>query len=88
MVGKALWNVYQIMNRPSINAPGSATDAYRPADWGKYGSDEDQMIYLAPNISEVTEVKTGTGSSQKQKSLLSDIILTHLQRKIMLVPLG
>lgn len=69
MVGKALWNVYQIMNRPSINAPGSATDAYRPADWGKYGSDEDQMIYLAPNISEVTEVKTGTGSSQKTEEL-------------------
>ena len=53
MVGKAAWNVYQILNRPSIKAPGSATDAYRPADWGNYGSDEDQMIYLAPNISEV-----------------------------------
>jgi len=59
MVGKAAWNVYQILNRPSIKAPGSATDAYRPADWGKYGSDEDQMIYLAPNISEVEEVRIG-----------------------------
>jgi len=59
MVGKAAWNVYQILNRPSIEAPGSATDAYRPADWGKYGSDEDQMIYLAPNISEVEEVRIG-----------------------------
>ncbi len=58
MVGKAAWNVYQILNRPSIKAPGSATDAYRPADWGNYGSDEDQMIYLAPNISEVEE-RTG-----------------------------
>jgi len=58
MVGKATWNVYQILKRPSIKAPGSATDAYRPADWGNYGSDEDQMIYLAPNISEVEE-RTG-----------------------------
>jgi len=58
MVGKAAWNVYQILKRPSIKAPGSATDAYRPADWGNYGSDEDQMIYLAPNISEVEE-RTG-----------------------------
>ena len=57
MVGKAAWNVYQILKRPSIDdAPGS--DAYRPADWGNYGSDEDQMIYLAPNISEVEE-RTG-----------------------------
>lgn len=69
MVGKAAWNVYQILKRPSIEAPGSTTDAYRPADWGKYGSNEDQMIYLAPNISEVTEVKTGTGSSQKTEEL-------------------
>jgi hypothetical protein len=59
MVGKAAWNVYAISNRPSISAPGSATDAYRPADWGKYGRDEDQMIYLAPNISEVEEVRIG-----------------------------
>ena len=59
MVGKAAWNVYQILNRPSIEAPGSTTDAYRPADWGNYGSDEDQMIYLAPNISEVEEVRIG-----------------------------
>ncbi len=58
MVGKAAWNVYQILNKPTIKAPGSATDAYRPADWGNYGSDEDQMIYLAPNISEVEE-RTG-----------------------------
>lgn len=58
MVGKSSWNVYQILNRPTIKAPGSATDAYRPADWGNYGSDEDQMIYLAPNISEVEE-RTG-----------------------------
>jgi len=58
MVGKAAWNVYQILKRPSIEAPGSTTDAYRPADWGNYGSDEDQMIYLAPNISEVEE-RTG-----------------------------
>jgi len=59
MVGKAAWNVYQILKRPSIEAPGSTTDAYRPADWGNYGSDEDQMIYLAPNISEVEEVLVG-----------------------------
>ena len=58
MVGKSSWNVYQILNRPSIDDPGSAKGAYRPADWGNYGSDEDQMIYLAPNISEVEE-RTG-----------------------------
>lgn len=53
MVGKTAWNVYQILNRPSVNAPGSATDAYRPNEWADYGSEEEQMIYLAPNISEV-----------------------------------
>ena len=58
MVGKATWNVYQILKRPSIDDPGSAKGAYRPADWGNYGSDEDQMIYLAPNISEA-EKKIG-----------------------------
>jgi len=62
MVGKASWNVYQISKRPSIDdAPGS--DAYRPADWGNYGSDEDQMIYLAPNISEVEKRKGETGET-------------------------
>jgi hypothetical protein len=69
MVGKTAWNVYQILNRPSVNAPGSATDAYRPNEWADYGSEEEQMIYLAPNISEVTEVKTGIVTSQKTEEV-------------------
>lgn len=64
MIGKAAWNVYQILRRPSDEIITKRT-AWRPPQWDAYGTDEEQMIYLAPNISEVQEVKKGTGKTKK-----------------------
>ncbi len=68
MVGKAAWNVYNMMNAPSIVAPGIVEDAYRPSSWGKYGTDESQMLYLAPNISEKKKKVSPAGESAKSQS--------------------
>lgn len=58
MIGKMAWNVYKTIARqnPSLTTRRSS---WRPPQWTNYGSDEDQMIYLAPNISEVEEVRIG-----------------------------
>jgi uncharacterized protein YjhX (UPF0386 family) len=57
MIGKMAWNVYKTIARqnPSLTTSKSS---WRPPQWADYGSNEDQMIYLAPNISEV-EKKVG-----------------------------
>jgi len=57
MVGKAIWNVYSAITRPtsfSFSSIQKAT-AYRPLDWSKYAVDDSDLVYIAPNIAEVVK---------------------------------
>ena len=68
MIGKAAWNVFKVATTPNPTLTTKG-EAWRPPQWDAYGTDEEQMIYLAPNIAEVTEVLTGAGASQRKEEV-------------------